>query len=201
MNMAGKGHFFYHGDGTNPNYDRTSVPDGGGSGESGGVANTNLAGQGTIDVQSISLSINGTERHASLDKGIDTHYLRERLLPMLHSNSSQREKQLMGHTGSGTDMRFNAEQQYGMAGSKNIFVYPFSLNPEGSNPSGAVNFSKVSHAKLTLHLKDASGMPRSSPLYLFEKLPAHTGGFQVDVYALYYNWLQIKDGRALLSFA
>ena len=22
-----------------------------------------------------------------------------------------------------------------------------------------------------------------------------------DVYALYYNWLQIKDGRALLSFA
>ena len=25
--------------------------------------------------------------------------------------------------------------------------------------------------------------------------------YRVDVYALYYNWLQIKDGRARLSFA
>ena len=26
-------------------------------------------------------------------------------------------------------------------------------------------------------------------------------GLRVDVYGLHYNWLQIKDGRALLSFA
>ena len=80
-----------------------------------------------------------------------------------------------------------------MKGSKNIFVYPFSLNPEGSNPSGAVNFSKVSHAKLKIHL-DKDFIAAQSGLQ---------GGtqYRVDVYGLYYNWLQIKDGRALLSFA
>ena len=25
--------------------------------------------------------------------------------------------------------------------------------------------------------------------------------FQVDVYGIYYNWLSIKDGRGMLSFA
>ena len=30
---------------------------------------------------------------------------------------------------------------------------------------------------------------------------ADKSDFRVDVYALHYNWLQIKDGRALLSFA
>ena len=30
---------------------------------------------------------------------------------------------------------------------KNIYVYPFSLNPEGMNPSGHLNFSKVSHGE------------------------------------------------------
>ena len=25
--------------------------------------------------------------------------------------------------------------------------------------------------------------------------------FQVDVYGVYYNWLSIKDGRGMLSFA
>ena len=92
---------------------------------------------------------------------------------------------------------------YGLEGSKNIMVYPFSLNPEGSNPSGAVNFSKVSHAKLTLHLdEDLTRDGGTGPCGLADgKLPASVEGFRVDVYALYYNWLQIKDGRALLSFA
>jgi len=91
-----------------------------------------------------------------------------------------------------------------MQGSKNIFVYPFSLNPEGTNPSGAVNFSKVSHAKLAIRLDSsnttgspiaaaATGMPGDSA--------ATKSPLRVDVYGLYYNWLQIKSGRALLSFA
>ena len=140
--------------------------------------------------------MNVTQRHPGLDKGIDTEYLRQRLLPMLHSNSSQNEKALMGTIGAGF------QKSYGLEGSKNIFVYPFSLNPEGSNPSGAVNFSKVSHAKLTLHLDDITSTTTVGPLALTNGLPAGMPlGLRVDVYALYYNWLQIKDGRALLSFA
>ena len=93
-----------------------------------------------------------------------------------------------------------AKVDYEMKGSKNIYVYPFSLNPEGSNPSGAVNFSKVSHANLRVHLDKS-----------FDHDHAQGGDdtsaadckhdYVVDVYGLFYNWLQIKDGRALLSFA
>ena len=140
--------------------------------------------------------MNVTQRHPGLDKGIDTEYLRQRLLPMLHSNSSQNEKALMGTIGAGF------QKSYGLEGSKNIFVYPFSLNPEGSNPSGAVNFSKVSHAKLVMHLDEVVKTGSVGPNKLeSDGMPAAVSGYRVDVYALYYNWLQIKDGRALLSFA
>jgi hypothetical protein len=73
---------------------------------------------------------------------------------------------------------------YRGSGPKGILVYPFSLNPEGSNPAGPVNFSKVSPAKLTI---DVDPIPNAD--------------CTIDVYAVYYNWLQIKDGRALTSFA
>ena len=60
----------------------------------------------------------------------------------------------------------------------------------------AVNFSKVSHAKLTLHMdtsdnanspikSTASGLPGAS-------IDATKSPFRVDVYGLYYNWLQIN---------
>ena len=98
-------------------------------------------------------------------------------------------------------------QSYGQKGSKNIFIYPFSLNPESNNPAGAVNFSKVSHAKLTLHLDTAAeGLAGSILNKNATGLPGDTDGstksnLRVDVYALYWNWLQIKSGRALLSFS
>lgn len=180
---AQKGYFFYHGDGTPPNYDhaRDGIT---------GVKTSDSATR-TLKVKSMQLTLNGQERHPGLDKGIDTEYLQHRLLPMLHSNSNQFDKQMMAMysdtvKGDGTGS-LEAAQRYELKGSKNIFVYPFSLNPEGSNPSGAVNFSKVSHAKLKIFIEGVAG----------------GGGddFRVDVYGLYYNWLQIKDGRALLSFA
>lgn len=74
---------------------------------------------------------------------------------------------------------------------KEIYVFPFSLNPEGANPAGAVNFSKVSHAKLDLTA--LAHNPANSTETECE--------YQVDVYGVYYNWLAIKDGRALTSFA
>ena len=73
---------------------------------------------------------------------------------------------------------------------RRFYVYPFALNPEGANPSGAVNFSKVSHAKLKIHF-DAIA---------HSTLPADKEEYVVDVYGVYFNWLQIKDGRALTSF-
>ena len=195
MKLRGKGFFFYHGDGTPPNYDRGDInltPDDGQT--------------GTVRVKGIKLTLNGQERHPGLTDGIDYEYLQHRLLPMLHSNSNAVNKQRLAMApGLGS-----AQTDYGLQGSKNIFVYPFSLNPEGSNPSGAVNFSKVSHAKLTIDVSDNKASSTNTidtfPLDLVSanaggSLPSNISGLRVDVYALYYNWLQIKDGRALLSFA
>jgi len=124
----------------------------------------------------LKLTLNGQDRHPSLSEGISKKYLQERLMPMLHSNTSE------AHIVSGV-----SDAQLGsLLGRKEIIVYPFSLNPEGSNPAGAVNFSKVSHAKLTVSLPD--GVTAS-------------GDHVVDIFAVNYNWLQIKDGRALTSFA
>ena len=120
------------------------------------------------------LTLNGQDRHPSLSSGIDKKYIQDRLMPMLHSNTSNNHSNAADST---------------LLDRKEIIVYPFSLNPEGSNPAGAVNFSKVSHAKLTVELgKDSDGNSMS-------------GEHTLDVYAVYYNWLQIKDGRALTSFA
>lgn len=120
------------------------------------------------------LTLNGQDRHPSLSSGIDKKYIQDRLMPMLHSNTSSNHSIPADST---------------LLDRKEIIVYPFSLNPEGSNPAGAVNFSKVSHAKLTVELgNDSDGNSMS-------------GDHTLDVYAVYYNWLQIKDGRALTSFA
>eukprot|EP00966_Prymnesium_polylepis_P041023 951976-Prymnesium_polylepis.1 len=155
-----KGYFNYHGDGEAPPQGKSGVH---------------------CEVENISLTINGQERHPSLPNGIDAYYLKNRLMPMLHSNTSDVEKTQYklagGDTGPeagtlGTLEAFN--------GAKNIFVFPFSLAPEGTNPSGAVNFSKVSHAKLNLKLSAASGWGDNDNL-------------RIDVHAIYYNWLQIKD--------
>tara|TARA_R110002072_G_scaffold57901_1_gene148372 strand:- start:2387 stop:4003 length:1617 start_codon:yes stop_codon:yes gene_type:complete len=169
-----QGFFFYHGDGTPPNYDDTAFGE-------------DDYDDKTVSVSNIKLTLNGQERHPGLDKGIDTDYLRYRLLPMLHSNSNMQE-QLFSQYG----IADRQKAQY--RGAKNVIAYPFSLNPEGSNPSGAVNFSKVSHAKLSLTLDTTTRG--------WIEVPAgNTNQYRIDVYALYYNWLQIKDGRALLSFA
>jgi len=193
-----KGFFFYHGDGSNPNYDRALNANNESLLEAAATKDRTptSTSRHTIKVNSISLTLNGQERHPALQKGIETEYLRQKLLPMLHSNSNQVQKNIVGIAASGA-AGANAQKNYSLQGSKNILVYPFSLNPEGPNPSGAVNFSKVSHAKLKIHIAETVSAESDADI----NNAAGDSGYQVDVYALYYNWLQIKDGRALLSFA
>ena len=194
--QTGKGYFFYHGDGQHPNYDARRKTAGALANGGTGVATADLE-LGTVKVNSIQLSLNGQDRHPGLSKGIEMDYLNSRLLPMLHSNSNQYQKQLLATQGSSAAN----QMQYGLQGSKNIIVFPFSLNPEGSNPSGAVNFSKVSHATLKLHMEASKDTGMLKNLAHGNSGGTDPSDYRVDVYALHYNWLQIKDGRALLSFA
>ena len=115
----------------------------------------------------------------------------DRLMPMRHSNTSDTYIEA-GMTDPGFDGSATFAHLGEMLDRKEIYVYPFALNPEGANPSGAVNFSKVSHAKLSIGYEASrfdSGTANDDEEYV------------VDVYGVYFNWLQIKDGRALTSFA
>lgn len=150
---------------------------------------------------SVELTLNGQERMPSLaGTGIGREYLMERIMPQIHSNSSSIHKQVAsssiltdtGNTSAETPYAFEAQSDLlalgRMSDRKEIYAYSFALNPEGANPSGSVNYSKVSHSKLKLNVTPVS-----------ETGVAQV--YQVDVYACYWNWLQVKDGRALLSFA
>ena len=198
----GKNRFAYHGNGTDPNIEsmanRCSAGDGAivmsaatdtqsYQSKPPGVFSADL-NTPTLKVTGFKLTLNGQERHPSLNKGIERDYLMDRLMPMLHSNTATNYEAISrGSLVDGSELDFAHLQQ--LKDRKEIYVYPFALNPEGPNPSGAVNFSKVSHARLTIEY-DSVGV------YGGEEVE-----FQVDVYGVYYNWLQIKDGRALLSFA
>jgi len=143
----------------------------------------------------IKLNINGQERHPSLAaNGIDREYLMNRIMPLMFSNTSTQYEDVYGPLVSTTTLpsssniiRAAARRLSGLNDRREIYAFPFALNPEGVNPSGAVNFSKVSHAKLELGWNT--------------ELSSDTGDLRVDVYAIYYNWLQVKDGRGILSFA
>ena len=125
------------------------------------------------------LKLNNQSRHPSVSSGsssgtaMDRDYTMHRILPQHHSMNPE----------AGDYVEGIAEE------SKEILVIPFALNPEGVNPSGSINFSKVSKAQLNLY-------------YMTHRAEGESTGqeFQVDVYAQYYNWSQLRDGRMILSF-
>jgi hypothetical protein len=192
---TGKNYFAYQGGGRDPNVESwvnrttkmlTVDPNTGGAGDS--ALYDDKCTHDYLTVEHFKLTLNGQERHPSLaGTGLDRNYLMNRLMPMLHSNTSHAFTDVStGAVLDGSELDFAHLGE--MMDRKEIYVYPFALNPEGSNPSGAVNFSKVSHAKLTI-----DGLATSAQ--------AKSVDYVVDVYGVYYNWLQIKDGRALTSFA
>ena len=96
-------------------------------------------------------------------------------------------------TGSGTVTtsdfnKYNFEALAEMVDRKEIYVFPFSLSPESQQPSGAVNFSKVSQAYLEIDMESYS-------------TKAGKDKFQIDVWGVHYNWMMCKDGKCQLSFA
>jgi len=186
-----KNYFAFHGGGKDPNMESQ----GNMTFESG---NTRSAAESYLSVADFKLTLNGQERHPSLaSTGLDRNYLMNRLMPMMHSNTSTTFTDI-GETsankvyGGGSPTSPYPSQDLKALGEmldrKEIYVYPFALNPEGANPSGAVNFSKVSHAKLTIEGK------------AFATADAEVE-YRCDVWGVNFNWLQIKDGRALTSFA
>ena len=75
-------------------------------------------------------------------------------------------------------------------GTEEIYALHFGLSPESLNPSGHLNFTKASNPKLILNLKKG---PASSHTLTDDQV-------HVDIYANYYNWIIMDQGRAHLAF-
>jgi hypothetical protein len=182
---ATKNYFAYHGGGSDPNMDSWH--------NAYSETGTSTVPKPThLKVKTFQLKLNGQSRHLD-GQGVDRDYLMERMMPMLHSNADEFYARVSGAIdGPVTGQDLPALKMLSqLKDRKEIYVYPFSLAPEGANPSGSVNFSKVSHAKLSITVDGFAPSASAST----------NDDYQVDVYGIYYNWLAIKDGRALTSFA
>jgi hypothetical protein len=176
-----KNYFAYHGSGRDPNFENwTNSVD-------CDDPRPVVGKPSYLKTTNFQLKLNGQSRHLD-GQGISRDYLMNRLMPMIHS--AAREDYLMVAQHSTLEEFLTLSE---LMDRKEIYVYPFALNPEGANPSGSVNFSKVSHAKLEIAVEGWADLPTISATL--------TDDYVVDVYGVYYNWLAIKDGRALTSFA
>ena len=86
-----------------------------------------------LDVKNFKLSLNGQERHPSLaGTGIERGYLMDRLMPMLHSNTSETFT-----SASVTDAGHDASATFAHLGEmldrKEIYVYPVPVDEEGDS--------------------------------------------------------------------
>lgn len=162
-------------------------------------------------IDNFKLTINGQERHPSLaTSGLDAEYLMERIMPMIHTNTDSKYETAYQHdanedppsegggSSAGPGLKELQKHLHAMKGRKNIYVIPFALNPEGENPSGHLNFSKVSHSKLTIN---GNALYSGGSATGEGVATAPTENFTATVFAVHYNWMQLKDGRAWITFA
>ena len=72
-----------------------------------------------------------------------------------------------------------------------IYGYSFSEMPENNQPSGTANASRVSSVTLQLRVNNPIVTDINTLQY-----PCHfeVGGWEVFVYAVYYNWLRFENG-------
>jgi hypothetical protein len=163
------------------------------------------------DIDNFRLKLNGSERHTNIADGLSREYLQDQIVARQrpHTFGAQSKIGQIKHAvlvahhtqipdtiipiGAGTTNqlidRMVAQIDHSLD-SKSIFVYPLCIDGESDNPSGSVNFSKVSHAKFSFDMTGYSGNTLSADVE-----------FYIDIYGVSYNWLQIRDGRALVSFA
>jgi hypothetical protein len=135
------------------------------------------------------LKLNNSTHYPNLDKGMDTDYLYERIMPRLYSMRSTgiqevTDSSVFNYTSMDHNDDFQALRR--LRERKNIFAYPFCLMPESHNPSGELNFNLVTKATLTLHL-DITDAALAVGTHEKED-------FQIDVWYVVHNWAQLADG-------
>lgn len=143
-----------------------------------------------LQLKALKLNLNGQQRNANLPDGTTREYMLERLLPMLHSNTSS-VFQMLKEQDDGHHTSQMLSQLAQLWDRKEIYVFPFSLAPESKNPTGTVNFHKVAHKELTAVMQHT---------WMANEADA-AEDYVIDVYGVNYNWLQLEAGRAFLTFS
>ena len=95
-----------------------------------------------LQLKAIKLNLNGQMRNANLPNGTTREYMLQRLLPMLHSNTSDKF-QMLQEQDNGHHTSQMLAQLAQIWDRKEIYVFPFALAPEAKNPTGSINFHKV----------------------------------------------------------
>ena len=166
---------------------------------------------GFVKLENIKLSLNGTSRQLD-GQGISTDYLEHILQPLQHTNTRKRENhhakssakcrtELMAASNPddnkvveiGKYVTDSLHMSRVANDAKNVFTYSFALAPEAANPSGHLNFTKVSHARLELTLKGFCD-PRKSVDATVKDL------YEITVRGVNHNWVSINQGRATITF-
>jgi len=76
-----------------------------------------------------------------------------------------------------------------------MYGYSFSEDPEAHQPSGSANMSRATSITLMLRVNQPMAMDLttlSNPSCQFDSVTV--GGWEVFVYAIYYNWLRFENG-------
>ena len=142
-----------------------------------------------LQLKSLKLGLNGQMRNANLPDGTTREYMLDRLLPMMHSNTSS-TFQMLKEQDDGHHTSQMLSQLSNIWDRKEIYVFPFAIAPEARNPTGSINFDKVAHKELTAVMQH-TWMANTSDA---------TEHYQIDVYGITYNWLQMEEGRAFNTF-
>lgn len=150
------------------------------SGSTKSTASTNQGGNQNIEMSSMYLQFNGEDRFCERDGKYFTKVQRYKY-----------------HTGAGIQHTRDGVPGDDIAGpgtlSKwfpttiNAHVYPFCIRPEATQPTGSCNFSNMS--SVTMNMKYRTSQTNGKHNY------------DLDVYALNYNILKIKNGSASLLYA
>ena len=95
-----------------------------------------------LQLKALKLNLNGQMRNANLPDGTTREYMLDRLLPLLHSNTSS-QFQMLKEQDDGHHTSQMLAQLAQIWDRKEIYVFPFALAPEAKNPTGSINFHKV----------------------------------------------------------
>ena len=86
-----------------------------------------------------------------------------------------------------------------------VYLYSFSTNPKSSSPAGSLNFSRVDNAQLQFTMnkktKDIfNGLRMKSSDDISNNFKSDNNQFTIQIYAVNYNYLIIKNGMAGVAY-